>query len=220
VGEAELKRNLLIIHAEFIFYGDAADDALSQQVAKDIEDHWNEPAGRIQLRKGLFSKKTYHVRFNIKGSYDAVLTPQVVYENTDPRRNYFRIEEYVTGNISFVDAINCNTGYFKLENLLNNSTTAAHEFGHTIGLVHPDDLDIRGKGAAGIMYPRGTLVDPQFQYDPSIPAGEKGGTLNPFSRKVLQEDIDGLQLHKLDFDRNSLAIVGDFTSVWHEKHLP
>jgi len=24
-----------------------------------------------------------------------------------------------------------NTGYFKLDNLLNNSTTAAHEYGHT-----------------------------------------------------------------------------------------
>jgi hypothetical protein len=29
------------------------------------------------------------------------------------------------------------------------------------------------------MYPRGTLVAPQFQYDPAIPAGMKGGTMHP-----------------------------------------
>jgi hypothetical protein len=220
VGEAELKRNLLVIHAEFIFYGDAASEELSLQVAKDIEDHWNEPRAKIQVRKGFFSKKTLDVRFNIKAEYDAALRPEVVYENSDPRKNYFRIEEYITGNVSFVDAINCNTGYFKLDNLLNNSTTAAHEFVHTICLVHPDDLDIRGKGTPGIMYPRGTFVDPQFQYSPDAIAGEAGGTLNPFTRKVLQEDIVSLQLNKLDFDQNGLAVVGDFTSVWHEKHQP
>ena len=144
----------------------------------------------------------------------------MVFENTNTRNNYFRIEEFATGNISFVDGINSNTGYFKLENLLNNSSTAAHEFGHTIGLDHPHHLDIRGQGTPGIMYPRGTLVDPQFQYYPEVAAGEKGGTLNPFTRKVLQTDIDDINLNKLNFDDKGFAMLGDFTSIWHEKHLP
>lgn len=222
MGEAELQpnRNLLIIHAELILYGDAAGEELSFQVAKDVEDHWNEPGGRVQVRLNWFSKKNYHVRFTMKGSYNPFLTPQMIYENINPRNNYFRIEEFANGNISFVDGINSNTGYFKLENLLNNSSTAAHEFGHTLGLEHPHNLDIRGKGTPGIMYPRGTLVDPPFQYDPGVAAGEKGGTLNPFTRKVLQADIDDLQLHRLDYNEKGLAAIGGFTSVWHEKHLP
>ena len=146
-----------------------------------------------------------------------MLTPLIVYENTDPRNNYFRIEEYAWGNISFVDGINSNTGYFKLENLLNNSTTAAHEYGHTLGLDHPHDLDRRGKGVPGIMYPRGTLVDPQYQYDPRIQAGSKGGTLHPMYRKVLQEDIHKLKLHRLHFE-NDKAILGEFTNIWHPGH--
>ena len=113
-----------------------------------------------------------------------------------------------------------NTGYFKLQNILDNSTTAAHEFGHTLGLDHPHNLDIRGGGTPGIMYPRGTLVDPHFQYYPEVAAGEKGGTLNPFTRKVLQKDIDDLHLDNLEFNENSMAMVGAFSSVWHEKHLP
>jgi hypothetical protein len=222
MGEAELQSNnkLLIIHAVINIYGDAANNDLSLQIAKDIENFWNEPEGKVRLRENWFSKKMYNVRFSITGTFDSRLTPQMVFENTNPRNNYFRIEEYANGNISFVDGVNSNTGYFKLENLLDNSSTAAHEFGHTIGLDHPHNLDIRGRGTPGIMYPRGTWVDPQFQYYPEVAPGEKGGTLNPFTRKVTQSDIDGLHLNNLVFADSGLAIVGDFSSVWHEKHLP
>src|SRR5690348_11604677 len=82
----------------------------------------------------------------------------------------------------------------ELEKLYEGSTTAAHEYGHTLGLEHPKDLDLRGKGVPGIMYPRGTLVDPQFQYDPSKPAGVTGGTMHPMCRKVFQQDIENLKL--------------------------
>lgn len=215
MGEAELQPNskLLIIHAVINIYGDAANDDLAFLIAKDIETFWNDAAGKVAISDGWFSHKNYDVRFDIMGKFEPELTPQAVFENTDPRNNYFRIEEHARGNISFVDGLNSNTGYFQLDNLLNNSSTAAHEFGHTLGLDHPHDLDIRGLGTPGIMYPRGTWVDPQFQYSPEIAPGQKGGTLNPFTRKVLQKDIDDLHLNKLDFDKNSLAMVGGFTSV-------
>lgn len=215
MGEVELDTvsKKLVIHSLIYFYGDAANDIISRQVAKDIEDHWNAIKG-----KAFIHKESYSTVFDIVGIWEGLLTPEIVYENTNPRNNYFRIEEHASGNISFVDGINSNTGYFKLENLLHHSTTAAHEYGHTIGLVHPKVLDIRGRGTPSIMYPRGTFVDPAFQYDATVVPGERGGTLNPFLRKVLQEDIDNLQLHRLNFNRNGFSVVGDFTSVWHDKH--
>jgi hypothetical protein len=69
------------------------------------------------------------------------------------------------------------------------------------------------------MYPRGTLVDPEFQYDPSVPAGLKGGTMNPFTRKVSQNDIENLKLNQLDFNKRGFAILGAFSSMWHDAQV-
>jgi hypothetical protein len=217
MGEAELDKpsHQLTIHSVFYFYGDAATAVLAAQIAADISEHWNEPAGRIRIRW-----RWYDVRFHIEGIYEPALSPETVWYNSNPRFNYFRIEEFSLNHISFVDGLKCNTGYFKLDNLANNSTTAAHEYGHTLGLDHPQNLDIRGKGIPGIMYPRGTVCDPQFQYDPGAPPLQPGGTLNPYTRKVLQTDIDDLKLSRLSFNRTGFAVIGDFSGIYHDKHLP
>ena len=213
MGEAEIKDRTIIIHSVLFFYGSQANDALSTQIASDIAHHWNEPRATVQLHH-----TTYRVVFDIEGIWSKCLTPEMLFENTHPRNNYFRIEKFAHGNISFVDALNCNTGYFLLDNLLNNSTTAAHEYGHTLGLDHPPVLDIRGKGVPGIMYPRGTWTDPEFQYSPVALPGEAGGTMNPFTRKVTQQDIEALKIHRLNFDETRFPVIGGFSSIWHEAH--
>jgi len=173
---------------------------------------WNEPKGMVYVNDIPFT-----VSFTITATWQPDIDMEEIYRNTDPRNNYFRIEEYADGNISFVDGLGCNSGYFKLENLYAGSTTAAHEYGHTLGLEHPEDMDYRGKGIPGIMYPRGTLVDPQYQYDPSKPAGAVGGTMHPMYRKILAADIISLKWEDLVF-KNKKAIVGDFTNVYHLSH--
>jgi hypothetical protein len=204
----------LNIYSHIVTYGNAAQPAITEQIRDEIETMWNEPRGLTRL-KG----REFQVIFHITASCNPLIDPIEILQNTNPRNNYFRVEEFASGNISFVDGIGCNSGYFKLDNLYKGSTTAAHEYGHTIGLIHPDDCDLRGKGVPGIMYPRGTLVDPQYQYNPEAQAGDNsnGGTMHPKFRKVLAEDIALLKLHKLDFE-NGHAIIGEFTSIWHPDH--
>ncbi len=214
MGDAELniENKQLVIHSHFIFYGSAATPELAMQLREEVETLWNEPHASVRLLDQPFA-----LQFRITSELVHGLSDIDIYENTDPRNNYFRIEPFVLGNISFVDGLGCNSGYFLLENLYPGSTTAAHEYGHTLGLDHPACLDIRGQGMPGIMYPRGTLVDPQYQYDPQVPAGQKGGTLHPMYRRVLPQDIQALKLHRLQFS-NRHAVVGDFTNVYHDSH--
>ena len=204
----------LHIYSHIITYGGAAGLPVTELIRHEIETMWNEPEATVRI-----NDIEYKISFQITASYRPDITPVEIFSNLDPRNNYFRIEEYAYGNISFVDGLGCNTGYFKLENLYKGSTTAAHEYGHTLGLDHPDDLDFRGNGVPGIMYPRGTLVDPQYQYDPEKPAGVTGGTMHPMHRRVRQLDIDLLKLHRLPFSNGS-AILGEFTSIWHDAQKP
>lgn len=206
--------NQLIIHSHFYVYGDAANEQLTLQIANDIQQHWNEPRASIR-----YKQEWHEIEFVVKGFYEPNLQPETVWYNTDPKNFYFRIEEYSPQDVSFVDGIGSNTGLFKLSNLLQTSTTAAHEYGHMLGLVHPDNLDIRDEGMPGIMYPRGTICDPKYQYNPSAAPGTNGGTLDPQHRKVLLKDVEHLKLHKLDFT-DGFAVLGDFTSIYHSRYQP
>ena len=214
MGSVELEKNLLLIYSHIITYGNAANQEVTNLIREEIETMWNEPATTINLKGQPFK-----VGFRITAEYNPSLTALEIYQNVDPRNNYFRIEEFAYGNISFVDGLGCNSGYFKLENLYAGSTTAAHEYGHTLGLEHPHDLDYRGKGVPGIMYPRGTLVNAEFQYNPAGQAGDSnnGGTMHPKFRRVREEDIRLLDLPKLSFEKGK-AVLGEFTSVWHPDH--
>ena len=212
MGIMEIVADKILLHANIILYGNAASEALALAVANDINEQWNRPRAVVKIKKNIFL-------FSVKavGIFAPDLKPEEIFENDNPRNNYFRVEEKAAGNISHVDGLGSNTGYFQLDNILNNNTTAAHEFGHTLGLAHPTDLDIRHKESPGIMYPRGSLVRPQFQYDPTVTPGTIGGTMNPIHRLVTQEDIDDLKIGQLDFNNRYEAVIGAFTSVWHEE---
>ncbi|RYY30996.1 MAG: peptidase M10 [Chitinophagaceae bacterium] len=216
MGEVELlpDNGELLIRSVLVFYGDASTPLLASTLAADVSRYWNEPAANVTI-----GSKKYIVRFLITGVSEPGLDPEQVWYNDDPSLNFFRIEKYAAGNISFVDGLGSNTGYFKLDNLLQTGSTIAHEYGHTLGLPHPELLDVRGQGTPGIMYPRGTLCDAPMQYDPLAAAGAYGGVMDPSHRKVLASDIAALRLNKLSFDNSGKAVLGEFTSLYHQKHI-
>jgi hypothetical protein len=184
--ETNYHKQLLQIVSNIFIYGNAISEEVRRDMEEEINWMWNEPRALLWLEK-----KPFLVEFAVKVFLYPNLQVQDVISNTNPRNNYFRIEEYAHGNISFVDGLGCNTGYFKLE-----------------------DMDIRGKGIPGIMFPRGTLVNAEYQYDPNVASGQKGGTLYPIHRRVKQGDIDDLGLLKIVQSKDK--IIGKFSSVYHE----
>ena len=214
MGTIEIDTSLKIItvSANIICYGNAADFDIARQIADEIETMWSEPNARVELYN-----RTYVVRFNTKAQFNSLIQPRIITENQNPKNNFFRIEEYSKINISCVDAIGSNTGYFLGANLYKGSTTAAHEFGHSMGLWHPTDLNIIRKGRPSIMFPRGTLVDQEFQNDVNAEPGGPGGTLNPQNRKVMQADIDNLKLDKLI--EKDIFVIGKMTNKYHDAQV-
>ncbi|MBI4931482.1 MAG: peptidase M10 [Bacteroidetes bacterium] len=215
----------LTITSNITFYGSSASLALATQTANDIQTKWNAAGGKVSI-----GGTEYNVLFSVTGEYKPGLTPAEVAKNTDIKQNFVRVEETAAGNISSYDFAG-NSGYFLLSNIQGaGTTTEAHEYGHGLGLVpgtegyHPEDLDLRGEGQPGIMYPRGTLVDAPYTYSPAKGAstvdpntGRGVNTLSPEKRKVTQSDINMLGLDKLKFDNTGKANLGRITNTYKQK---
>ena len=87
MGSAEINDQQLIIYSHIITYGNAADAALTEMMRDEIETMWNEPQGSLELDGSVFK-----VVFRITSSFQPAITDIDIYQNLDPRNNYFRIE--------------------------------------------------------------------------------------------------------------------------------
>lgn len=211
MGEIEVvpHEKMIVIHSDFFFYGNHATEELCNVIVHEIDEMWNEPNATIFLED-----IPYRVKFSIQGYLYPQLSRQEVEYSSSLRNNYIRIEEFSKMEVSYVDKVFSNSGYFVAKNIERGSTTAAHEYGHMLGLVHPEDLDIRGKGRPSIMYPRGTLVDARYQWVLQAQAGAPGGTINPFHRRVSVLNILDLQIPSII--QSGKNYIGDYTNLYHE----
>jgi hypothetical protein len=137
MGELEIDtgNGKLIFHANIITYGNAADPVVTERIRSEIEWMWNEPKAVVMI-----SNMMLDLEFRISADLVTVLDPYTVVSNLDPKNNYFRIEERSFHNISFVDGLGCNTGYFQYDNLYEGSTTEA---GLPGGTMHPRFRKVR-----------------------------------------------------------------------------
>ncbi len=217
----DIDKKELLVQSKFHLYGSKASELLFPFFEYNIKEQWGAKPWVVD-----YNDAKYILLFQSEVLYTPLLTEDEVKTNVDLRNVYICVEDYSRLHISSVDGRGSNTGYFLYANLIQKgSTTIAHEYGHMLGLWpltqsgHPLDLDQRGKGMPGIMYPRGTWVDPQYQYDPAIEPGQKGGTIDPQYRQVNENDIRVL-MGELTRHNEKSAVLGRLTNRYHHGDVP
>ena len=199
--------------AHIYFYGEAATENLIKSATNEINQYWN---GGSHLDSNYLLLLTHlggaTENFNMQVTSEIVTAEQAALmqsHSPNPDSNFIELRNGNTaaGDRSYMDQICGNTGIWFASDDLGKSTTAAHEFGHGLCLEHPDSDDLRGTEQPPVMAPRVTLVDAIYQWDLNAQAGAAGGTMSPYQRRVIQNDIDRMPLATLKFDSNGFAFL-------------
>lgn len=185
----------IVIKATLNFYGKYAEPILGNKIISEINTLWNAPQTVIKVNQ-LDYRINFDIDFRCLNNFEVL---RLIYQNTNHEQNYIRIEDKNIAERSMMGyGLGENSGHWLITDQLGESTTAAHEFGHALGLPHPNEIDYRNTGMPPIMAPRGTFVDAEFQWNPLAEVGAFGGTMRPIWRRVrgyeVQEIFKGIAL--------------------------
>jgi hypothetical protein len=216
VAHLSFKEKTIVVSAKLYFYGSCATDDVAKKIVAEISEQYNDANGKVKIDEVIFEVK-FDIDFEV---IDDIKALELATKNRNCRNNFIRIEQKNYLERSFMH-LNDNSGHWLISDNLGESTTAAHEFGHALGLNHPEEVDFRGTGIAPpIMAPRGTFVDAQFQWNPTVEAGEFGGTLKPIYRKVSQWEIAQIFEGKVFSEKGKLNIGETSNNVFDEVGKP
>lgn len=201
------------VRAHIYLYGTCATQELADAIAEEINRMWNEPFVEI-----AWAGVSRLVRFEVFcSSIGCESTLTLMETNTNHEVNFVRIEEENILKRSMMGyGLGQNSGHWIVGDQLGKSTTAAHEFGHALGLPHPSRIDYRGQGAPPLMCPRGTWVDAEYQWNPLVQVHEFGGTMNPKHRKVHIDEVRAI-LENAEYQSDGKWIIGEVVNTFYDE---
>ena len=192
----DLNRATALLEAEMVYFGDIREEELlsaTRIIAKQWQGEPTRPGDTSLLPLYLVFKGQLRISTRITARFlpDLETAKIEASRNRDPHRNYFRVLPGPTRTFpSSVTREAINSGFFLYSDSLGSSTTAPHEFGHTLGLDHI--RAVRGlPGPPPIMLDRGSVPnDPAYSYEPNVPLSP----VNPVFRRVTQTDLNAIDL--------------------------
>jgi hypothetical protein len=176
----------ITITSKLYFYGPQATPELSRAIATGIASQWN-GANATYTQKGEIYKVNFRIYYETV-SEDRAL--ELARNNTDKRNNFIRIDDDPSGASSRLirdrnGQYGGNSFWFNTRDGLSGSTTPAHEYGHGLGLEHPNYDYSNTIDRPDIMIPRGKKYGPHW----SIINGKGVRVVNPNSRRVTPQNV-------------------------------
>ena len=189
IVDPETKSATIISH--IYIYGSEATPKIANEISTEINTMWN--AKRFTL---FFQGGRYRVRFDVTTEFVSTQKAWDLFKkNLSPKFNFLRIEKPSPKAAIPNFMLGGNIGILFVYDKNGFHTTAAHEYGHGLGLDHPPIWEKTWTAnVPSIMYARGTIVASQFQYNPKAEPGRKGGTIDPIYRQVTYMDWAHLML--------------------------
>lgn len=204
----------ITVEATIYTYGNFVSAGLVTDIRSEINGMWSQPLV-VYMLDGVLYKILFNVEVDLVSVNEA---KELLANNVSYLNNFVRIEEKNSIGRSMMGfGLGQNSGFWLVSDNLGSSTTAAHEFGHALGLPHPDRIDYRKMGYPPIMAPRGALVGVDYQWDKTALAGAYGGTMNPIHRKVRDFEIWDVIRGSVKIS-NSQRVVGQLSNLYFDEY--
>lgn len=186
----------LTVSAKLIYSGLALTPELAKSCSQDISDTWSQHPTSVVV-DGLSYRVIFDITYALSGE---VYQP----DRFSCANNYLEISrpEFAVDR-SYYAGLGAQDGVLYASDLSGITHTPAHEFGHGLLLDH-NEPDQTSTEIPGIMFARGTLVKPEFTYNPA----NAYSTLNPKYREAREIDIQSIPFQSIEF-KDGVGCLGE-----------